>query len=159
MQDQELREIFCNNLKRVISQRGLSYSAIERKAGIISGSIHRILTTSGLPRIKMAIQLAKALNVSLGELMQGEEQDTYFPNMETLDNNIIFDKGLYYEIVELVINALKQGQEYIMDYSVVTSIIAKVYKIYISNHGSDTYIPKEEMIRFILNNYLSSIKK
>ncbi len=60
---------FQRNLRRLRKAKGLTLRALAKKANVGYVSIHRIETGKQDPTLSMLIRLAKALNVTVAELI------------------------------------------------------------------------------------------
>lgn len=63
---------FQRNLRRLREDRGLTLRALAKKAGVGFVSVHRIETGKQDPTLSMLVRLAKALDVTVAELIEGK---------------------------------------------------------------------------------------
>ena len=65
---------FKENLKDEISYQGLMIKEVEAKAGLSTGTMSNYLKeNSSIPSADIAVKIAKALNVSVEYLVQGQK--------------------------------------------------------------------------------------
>ena len=69
MSEVELIDIFADNLRDLMSERGFSQRELERESGINHASISRYLKKERIPTVKALINLAFALECDLDELV------------------------------------------------------------------------------------------
>ena len=69
MSEVELIDIFADNLRDLMSERGYSQRELERESGINHASISRYLKKERIPTVKALINLAFALECDLDDLV------------------------------------------------------------------------------------------
>ena len=69
MSEVELIDIFADNLRDLMSERGFSQRELERESGINHASISRYLKKERIPTVKALINLAFTLECDLDELV------------------------------------------------------------------------------------------
>ena len=69
MSEVELIDIFADNLRDLMAERGYSQRELERESGINHASISRYLKKEQIPTVKALINLAFALECDLDKLV------------------------------------------------------------------------------------------
>jgi len=64
-----------NNLKKIREQRGLTQAELAEKIGVTRQTIYYLEAGKYLPSLKLGLLLAEALNVTINELFELEEED------------------------------------------------------------------------------------
>ena len=106
---------FKENLKDEISYQGLMIKEVEAKAGLSTGTMSNYLKeNSSIPSADIAVKIAKALNVSVEYLVQGQKStnDTnsnpYNAQVRKIADKInLFNESEKY-IVESLVNAIQK---------------------------------------------------
>ena len=69
MSEVELIDIFSDNLRDLMDERGFSQRALEKESGINHASISRYLKTERMPTVRALINLSIALECDLDDLV------------------------------------------------------------------------------------------
>lgn len=79
MSEQEKKEFFIGETKRLMEERGMSQKDLSEKSGITEASVSRYLAGKRTPRFDVVINFAKALGVKPGDLLPESEVSTLSP--------------------------------------------------------------------------------
>lgn len=82
MSEQEKKEFFILETKRLMEERGMSQKDLSEKSGITEASVSRYLAGKRTPRFDVVINFAKALGVKPGDLLPESEQSALSPYEE-----------------------------------------------------------------------------
>lgn len=69
MSEFEFIETFSDNLQSIIKEQGISQNQLARKAKLSQGTISKILNRQSMPSVKVVVNLAYALGLSMDELI------------------------------------------------------------------------------------------
>lgn len=74
--------MWCDKVKLIMEREGINQKELSRLSGITEASVSRYLSSGRTPRIDVIVNFAKALNVSVDELL----------------NDNIYNKGLFEDL-------------------------------------------------------------
>lgn len=82
MSNDEKKEYFIKETKRLMDERGMSQKDLAEKSGITEPSVSRYLAGKRTPRFDVVINFAKALGVKPGDLLPESEHSDLTPYEE-----------------------------------------------------------------------------
>lgn len=65
--------MWCDKVKLIMEREGINQKELSRLSGITEASVSRYLSSGRTPRIDVIVNFAKALNVSVDELLSDNE--------------------------------------------------------------------------------------
>lgn len=74
MTQTEWKEIFANNLVSLLNERGMSQRQLAMDSGVSTGMISEYINRIRMPGLAAAINMAYALDVDVGELVDFDER-------------------------------------------------------------------------------------
>ena len=84
MTEKDISSIFTDNLKKLLSEKNMTYKELSENLGVKASSISMWMTGNSLPRMGMLDKLADLFDVSVEYLITNkEEKQGYYLNEET----------------------------------------------------------------------------
>lgn len=83
-------EIFAENLVRIIKREGISQKELARRANLTDASVSKYVHGSRFPKPKAMIELSKALNCSVEDLIQDLIQESLKERSEIFVKNLVW---------------------------------------------------------------------